>query len=323
MTTYGPVNRTVYLPGTLYKKQTWYRQKPISDKPLAYSMDTYWKVAGNIDATSWSLAAINLGDPEWAVLSNRLYDKIADRVKGASSAWGANLATWKQSHGMIVSRALQLYTAAVQVKRGQLKAAAGTLGIRKPKKRHARDLSGQWLELSYGWIPLVQDIHNSVDVLSRPLPPLKVTARVSHSNNTHPSKTEIRYWHRRMSCGCKIKAVHPNVLLASQLGLVNPMTIAWEVVPFSFVVDWFVPVGRFLESFTDFVGVDLSDQWTTRFADVTVQKLLPTPGVKRRVQMQRSLTFPSYSLRPRFTGFYSMRGANAIALLIGSLKSLR
>lgn len=324
MTIYGPVTRTMNLPGLKYKSQTWYRQKPITDKPLAYSMDTYWRVAGEINATTWSFTALNTANPEWTILSNRLYDKIVSRVKGASSAWGSNLATWKQSHGMIVSRALQLATAVVQVKNGHFRSAAKTLGIRKPKKRHARDLSGQWLELSYGWIPLVQDIHNSVDVLTRPLPPLKVTARVSHSNTTHPVPTEFRDWHRRMSCGCKIKAIHQNALLASQLGLVNPASVAWEVVPFSFVIDWFVPVGRFLESFTDFVGVDLSDTWTTQIADVTVQYVAPnTPGVKRRVQMKRSLNFPSYKLQPRFTGFYSMRGANAIALLIGGLKSLR
>lgn len=321
---YGPFIRTMNLPGSRFRKQTWYRQKPITDSPLPYTLDNQWREAGSINATSWSFDPLDLSHPTWTVLSNRLYDKIVNQVKGATSAWGANLATWKQSHGMIVARATQLLTAVAQVKSGQLKKAAQTLGFRKPKKRHARDLAGQWLELSYGWIPLVQDIYNSVDVMARPLPPLKLKARVSHSNQTNPSTTEVRWWHRRMCCGCSIKAIHPNSLLANQMGLVNPATIAWEVVPFSFVIDWFVPVGRFLESFTDFVGVDLKDQYTTHFVDVRVQYISNnTPGVKHRVKMQRSLTFPSYKLRPRFTGFQSMRGANAIALLIGGLKSLR
>lgn len=321
---YGPFSRKMTLPGLHFREQTWYRQKPITDAPLAYKLDNQWLEAGSIDATTWNVSAIDLSNPIWTVLSNRLYDKIANQVKGATSAWGANLATWKQSHGMIVARATQLLTAVVQVKNGRFKQAAQTLGIRKLKKRHARDLAGQWLELSYGWIPLVQDIYNSVDVMSRPLPPLKLKARVSHSSQTNPSSTEFRWWRRHMCCGCSIKAIHQNSLLASQMGLVNPATIAWEVVPFSFVIDWFVPVGRFLESFTDFVGVDLKDQYTTRFGDVRVQRVLPSaPGVKRRVQMQRSLVLPTYKLRPRFTGFYSMRGANAIALLIGGLKSLR
>lgn len=321
---YGPFSRTMSLPGLRYRKQTWYRQKPITDSPLTYALDNQRLESGSINATSWSFDPLDLSHPIWTVLSNRLYDKITNQVKGATSAWGANLATWKQSHGMIVARATQLLAAVVQVKNGRFRKAAWILGIRKPKKRHARDLASQWLELSYGWIPLVQDIYNSIDVMSQPLPPLKLKARVGHSDRAYPNKTEFRWWRRRMCCGCSIKAIHQNSLLASQMGLVNPATIAWEVVPFSFVVDWFVPVGRFLESFTDFVGVDLKNKYTTHFADVRVQYILPaTQGVKYRVKMQRSLTFPTYKLRPRFTGFYSMRGANAIALLIGGLKRLR
>lgn len=36
--------------------------------------------------------------------------------------------------------------------------------------------------------------------------------------------------------------------LASSLGLNNPAGIVWEAIPFSFVVDWIVPVGDFIEN---------------------------------------------------------------------------
>jgi hypothetical protein len=39
------------------------------------------------------------------------------------------------------------------------------------------------------------------------------------------------------------------------LGLTNPLAIAWELVPFSFVLDWLVPVGTWLQSLDATLGV--------------------------------------------------------------------
>lgn len=35
---------------------------------------------------------------------------------------------------------------------------------------------------------------------------------------------------------------------ARQLGLVDPATVVWELIPYSFVVDWFLPIGSYLEN---------------------------------------------------------------------------
>nr|QDH89851.1 MAG: hypothetical protein H4BulkL22317e12091_000001 [Leviviridae sp.] len=35
---------------------------------------------------------------------------------------------------------------------------------------------------------------------------------------------------------------------AEELGFTNPANVLWELVPFSFVVDWFLPIGNFLNS---------------------------------------------------------------------------
>jgi hypothetical protein len=36
--------------------------------------------------------------------------------------------------------------------------------------------------------------------------------------------------------------------LPGLFGLVNPFEVAWEIVPFSFVADWFLPIGRYLSA---------------------------------------------------------------------------
>jgi hypothetical protein len=42
----------------------------------------------------------------------------------------------------------------------------------------------------------------------------------------------------------------------NQIGLANPLSIAWEVVPFSFVVDWGLPIGNVLEALTATRGLE-------------------------------------------------------------------
>jgi hypothetical protein len=49
----------------------------------------------------------------------------------------------------------------------------------------------------------------------------------------------------------------------SQIGVTNPLSLAWELVPYSFVIDWFIPVGDYLGSFDALVGVDSLSYYTS------------------------------------------------------------
>jgi hypothetical protein len=55
------------------------------------------------------------------------------------------------------------------------------------------------------------------------------------------------------------------------MGVVNPLSIAWEVIPFSFVVDWFIPVGQVLEACTATMGLSFVDSWTSEHLGYTLQ----------------------------------------------------
>jgi hypothetical protein len=52
------------------------------------------------------------------------------------------------------------------------------------------------------------------------------------------------------------RIANQTVRRAVALGVANPASIAWELVPYSFVVDWFVPVGNTLEAMTATAGLD-------------------------------------------------------------------
>jgi hypothetical protein len=49
----------------------------------------------------------------------------------------------------------------------------------------------------------------------------------------------------------------------SQLGMANPLSLAWELLPYSFVVDWFLPIGQFLSSLDYALGLEFRYGWMT------------------------------------------------------------
>jgi hypothetical protein len=62
------------------------------------------------------------------------------------------------------------------------------------------------------------------------------------------------------------KMDNPLLAQAANLGLTNPAALAWELVPFSFVADWFVPVGDYLNCLDaalgySFLGGSKTERW--------------------------------------------------------------
>lgn len=55
----------------------------------------------------------------------------------------------------------------------------------------------------------------------------------------------------------------PGLALAAELGLTNPALIAWELLPMSFLVDYFLKIGAFLESADALLGLAKPEVWDT------------------------------------------------------------
>lgn len=56
---------------------------------------------------------------------------------------------------------------------------------------------------------------------------------------------------------------NPLYRILSSVGLLNPAAIAWELVPLSFVFDWFYNIGDFLERQTADTGLTPLKAWET------------------------------------------------------------
>lgn len=188
--------------------------------------------------------------------------KLADRKVHLGNA----LAESRRTVSLVANRTIQVLSAYRALRRGRIRDAANLLGVRKP--RSVKSLSGAWLEWQYGWKPLLSDIYGASEKLrevreGRSLPIVRVVRQVrAYSSNPSSSGSYPTY---KGGCNVIVRAlafykVEDNFARQlSTLGLINPLEIAWELTPWSFVVDWFLPVGNWLTALTADSGMDYVD----------------------------------------------------------------
>jgi hypothetical protein len=104
------------------------------------------------------------------------------------------------------------------------------------------------------------------------------------SNAVFPASLKVT---RKIRYSCRTYAYYRlrNAGLAtlSQLGLINPAVIVWERLPYSFVVDWFAPVGSWLNALTAAAGYDFVTGCRSTMSVVT--------GVEPEADMSNPLTY--------------------------------
>jgi hypothetical protein len=222
---------------------------------------------------------VHNGVPPWSQAAyNRTYSRFRGKVVGESAELGAAFAEWRQSLDLITSSATRLYKAYRYARKGKFSKAFNELGVsnknrRKPfYKRGADAASKWWLEYNFGWAPSIADMYSAMEVLSQPLPYGKQSAaskahRIWLTGNAYDkfnNKSVIRH-----KVGADILLVNPNLFLLNQLGILNPAAIAWELTPFSFMVDWVYGVGNYLASFSDWAGLELRNPYHSHFCKYT------------------------------------------------------
>lgn len=123
------------------------------------------------------------------------------------------------------------------------------------------DLSGQWLQLRYGIMPVILSIMDLVDLLDKQADEFKTNRSqlpVDLVSGVPPDTKEHCFWeevHGEILVGAVAKARfdQPGLRLLDQVKF-NPVVTAWELIPFSFVLDWFANVGDVLSIHTSQLG---------------------------------------------------------------------
>lgn len=273
---------------------------------------------------------------------NQAYARLVGAM-GENAGMAINLAQHKQSMSMISTRALQLYNFTRHLRRFEFSRAADDLGISRKRvrdltlRKEAKGLGNNWLEFHFGWSPLIHDVGTAIDILQSPVPPSRISGfgrgSASLVQKTKPVNTNyvnyVRKFDIKIRLGAEISVSNPNLWLANRLGFVNPATVLWDSVPFSFVVDWFVNVSQVIGSYTDFAGVSVQNSYNTVFwrsqyyEDWSVFKPVYTKKVGGvNTSMTRSYGIGSGPIlkvkKPWQVS--ATRGATAISLLLQQLR---
>jgi len=292
----------------------------------------------NIYGSSALSLLMDYGSAEKYKAELACYESLRDSL-GASVQGGAGLAEMEEALAMIAMRAGQLYKAFKAAKR--LRAGKALTNVRDafrppPKgwRAKARGLGGAYLEEHFGWVPLIQDVHDAIETIQNPIPRIRVQGSGASSWSRQKTGGPLYTWigggHATMRCRSTayVHLDNPNLYLASQLGLINPLSVAWELVPFSFLVDWFLPVGSFLESLSDFAGVTLLQPCHSVLmrADFNETYLCGDGSMQTRgsteMDFQRtgSISHPGIHFLPLFQRLSVSRALTACSLLTQQLK---
>jgi hypothetical protein len=190
----------------------------------------------------------------------RLLNKLAESIRGHSFDLGVNIAEATKSYGTVVSNVRSIGSALYSLKHGRYSQALRTLGSnRRPphgggiRRLNAKDLSGRWLETQYAFMPMVSQSYEAAKALEAVTKPrvLRFSAGLSTKRRTYEGSDTLSNYSFPQYCtySSRLTAeLYEDMSLQRSLGLTNPVEIAWELVPYSFVVDWFLPIGSYISA---------------------------------------------------------------------------
>lgn len=224
----------------------------------------------NDDIVSGLSSMITLTDLEETSsdLTNAAIVKALGKVADAKTNIAVTLAEASKTSDLILDTARRIDRAYRALRRGHFSEVARLLHI-SPGTVHKT-----WLEYKYGWMPLLHDVRNSAEFFAQQVvgrkPRFKVTARekwTQSKNRVTPftawgslvsndaNYTEFITSSNEVTCKIWCEIENPALSQLQQLGVTNPALVAWELVPYSFVFDWFYQVGSLLEASTALHGV--------------------------------------------------------------------
>jgi len=285
------------LPGHYYNiiRDQWSTTTNKTPKPgVAYYYTTdqiYYLNAGVAEATGGYLLH---GAPGSTFTSGVAYDTLIDKAEAkairdfyanaASSDFQAlvTAAEAPKTFAMIGQTARRLASAFRGLKKGDISSVSKALGL---GGGHKRDLtrrgntarkrggltdfaSSTWLEVQYGWKPLLNDISNAAKAASLEwdLIPHDIVIRSGGTRKSDPQYSPGYGTSIQVEGEAKFKVgyvIHLNVLDQSTrnyagLGLMDVGSVAWELLPYSFVVDWFLPVGAWIQAQNALAGTQFA-----------------------------------------------------------------
>lgn len=226
------------------------------NKTVAYSDYAYQSITGPFLPPGYDLLANQYFIPDWNRIDNAAMAKIYDQLRGNS-----NLIVDLLESGSTV----KMVKSVLRLKKFVLEFVENVIKHRRFKRvpkgptqnqRRLDYVNGKWLEVRYGWMPLVNSIYDAADTINRDL-----RQRTIYVKGRSGMNQELKY---KQISGDRNNGVYLTDYFASyrrEYGFyfnipggpkisdwtsLNPLGIAYELMTLSFVLDWVVDIGGYL-----------------------------------------------------------------------------
>lgn len=283
--------------------------------------------------------------------------KVLSKLQDMKVNLGQVYAERKRTADLISTNFIRMSGAAAMLRKGNFQGAARYLNVSLSRNVNGRlrqqyrtsradSLSSGWLEIQYGWLPLCSDIVGMAETLAQSQI-REIRNRVAARDfRTQSRKTSFvstfsysddEFTRYEVSYVLYYATENLALQSLSKAGIANIATVVWEVTPWSFVVDWALPIGSWIQALGASLGYSLEKGCKTIYEKRTVTRtsfasnvpyasgtIRNARGIAAQeivnVDRYKLLTFPSLPF-PSFENPYSfVRALNAIALLSQTLK---
>lgn len=299
--------------------------------------------SGNLVTLYGRSAPVDSNDFLFKLVENRLNGKL----RNSDIDLGVSLGEYRETAAFLSKSVVKVAKSYRQLRKGDVSGAMTTLTGR-PNSRW-KDIPGAssdaWLAYTYGLRPLVNDVYGACSALekayARPRDLTRIVSRLSKTTvMTIGGEVSFNLVERLSIAGRRTlvgvfsyRVANPLVHSLDQLGVINPLSVAWELVPFSFVVDWFIPVGRFISDIVPPQGLDFMDGYVyLKGSGTATYRITQPPGVfctygadetdeVRSVRKERRVLhgFPRFHLVTPDLSLSKGQVASAMALLYQQL----
>jgi len=211
-------------------------------------------------------------DPGYDNMVDKSVTSALNSLNGSDAGAGADLGQTRKTideFAVLASKFAQTFLA---LRRGNFKQAYKALVGLTGKHQTAsasHGIAGLWLAFIYGVKPLMQDLYELYKTYDEFMqkPQLIKGHGKGMSDYSYSGSSDRYNWKGKVSSTARTvliaKVTNRYLHALNEAGLTNPIDIAWELLPWSFVFDWFIPVGQTLQAMTASVGLESEGGWTT------------------------------------------------------------
>lgn len=234
------------------QSQSWHRFRRFS----GYPQRGWDLITSDMDGAPWQYdinTALREGKiaERWPGLNDQILKSVFDQMRYGSGNLVVDLAESAQTIKMIKNATS---VRKIVTEFGRSMVIPRNLG----GSRRLKYVSDKWLEYRYGWLPFVSSTYELLKTLSTRVNKATIVAieakagykdkwpEVLGTNDTLVFDQSARAF-------IKVRMRARDTLEIYDFTSLNPLNIAWELAPLSFVADWFVNVGETLSLWEDYI----------------------------------------------------------------------